>query len=101
MTRLALLLAALAAGCEDGEQRRRRDELDALVTERQFLAAHLVNLRRAADAELAGRLPGDLPADAQLRVTALQQEFYRTDHRLRAVDAGIESVQNQPAPTTD
>lgn len=104
MTRLALLLAVLAAGCEDErerEQRRRRDELNALVLEQQLLQTHLVNLRRAADAELAGRLPGDLPADGQLRVTALQQDYFRTEQRLRAVDAGIESVQSQPTPTTD
>ncbi|MBN9523355.1 hypothetical protein J0H58_33390 [bacterium] len=100
MTRLALLLAVLASGCEDDRERRRRtDELDALVTEWQYLEAHLVNLRRAADAELAGRPPTALPADAQLRLTALQQEYFRTDHRLRLVDAGIESVQHEQATT--
>jgi hypothetical protein len=98
MTRLVLLLAVLAAGCQDDRERRRlREEFDFLARERQLLTTHQANLRRAADAELAGRPQGALPPDARLRLTGFQQEYAQADLRLRFVDAEIESVQSQLA----
>lgn len=95
MTRaLFLLLPLAAAGCDDSADRQRRSELDGLVKQREYLTIHQSNLRMAADAEIAGRPIDQLPPDAAVRLAAYQLQYLEADRQIRAVDSGIQSLQN-------
>jgi hypothetical protein len=97
MPRALLLVFALSSpGCDDPEERRRRDGLEGLVRERNYLTTHQANLRMAAEAEVAGRPLEALPPDSAARLAAFQTQYLAADRQLRQVDADIESLQKQP-----
>ena len=85
---VVLALVAGSSGCKSSEQRDLERERDSLVTQRQVLLVHQMNLQNSAAQVAAAN-----PPDATSKLIYFMQERIAAENQLRAVDSRLTEIQ--------